>query len=121
MKLLVCGSRTYSDRDFMQKVIVKLDPDVVIHGACRGADLMAKSIARELGIPDDPYPADWDRYDKAAGAIRNQRMLDEGRPDMIIAFFDGERTGGTMNMVKQARRAGVPVQEYGVPVQATLF
>jgi DNA-binding MurR/RpiR family transcriptional regulator len=65
--------------------------------------------------PDHPrfehlsYPADWEAYGKAAGPIRNQRMLDEGKPDLVIAFSDLPTTSGTYDMIKRAKAAGIPV------------
>jgi hypothetical protein len=56
------------------------------------------------------FPADWDKYGKAAGPIRNKQMLDEGKPQAVIAFsYDLARSRGTANMVAQARDAGLPV------------
>lgn len=124
MRLLVCGSRVYSDREFMRQIITEIGPDLVIHGAYRGADMLADSIAKELGIGVEPYKAEWTKYGPAAGPIRNQKMLDEGHPDMVVAFFDGERTDGTTDMVRRAARAGVLVREYGIKqecLQTTLF
>lgn len=56
------------------------------------------------------YPADWKTYGRAAGPIRNRQMLTCGQPDLVLAFHDAlEISKGTANMVKIARKAGVPV------------
>jgi UDP-N-acetylmuramoylalanine-D-glutamate ligase len=52
------------------------------------------------------YPADWKLHGKSAGHIRNQQMLDESKPDIVIAFPGGR---GTANMIKRAKKAGVEV------------
>jgi hypothetical protein len=59
-------------------------------------------------IPCSVYMADWDGLGRKAGPIRNQRMLDEGKPDLVIAFPGGR---GTADMVRRAREAGVEVVE----------
>ena len=114
MVLLVCGSRTYSNRRVMEQVITKIWPEKIIHGGCRGADELAHCIADTLDIYVQVFEADWTQYGKSAGPIRNRRMLKQGRPDLVLAFFDGKRTRGTMNMVKLAKEVHVPVLEYGL-------
>ena len=52
------------------------------------------------------YEAQWDKYGKAAGAIRNQQMLDEGKPELVVAFPGGR---GTEDMVNRAKKAGLGI------------
>jgi hypothetical protein len=80
--------------------------DVLIEGEAPGADTLAREWATEQGIPVERYPADWNRHGKAAGPIRNRRMLVEGKPDLVVAFPGGR---GTANMISQAEAAGVKV------------
>ena len=83
--------------------------DVVIHGAARGVDTQAMIAAQTLpGVKHLPFQADWNAHGRAAGPIRNKRMLMEGKPDLVVAFPGGR---GTENMKKQAKDAGVPVRE----------
>lgn len=71
---------------------------------------MAGEIGRELGIPVEEYPANWDKWGPKAGPIRNSEMLEKGKPDMIWAFHDYLDTSkGTKDMVKKAATAGVSV------------
>jgi hypothetical protein len=58
------------------------------------------------------YPADWAKHGRAASPIRNQQMLDEGRPNLVVAFPGGR---GTADMVRRARSAGVEVIEVDKP------
>jgi hypothetical protein len=85
---------------------------VVITGAAKGADRVADEWCwtRLDDLADHAqFPADWDRHGKRAGYIRNREMLDEGKPDFVIAFrCDGESNGTDM-MVELARKAGLPV------------
>lgn len=78
----------------------------VISGGCTGADQYAAEWAARWAIPTEIYKADWYTFERAAGPIRNQRMLDEGRPDMVLAFPGGK---GTADMMAKAEAAGVPV------------
>jgi YspA, cpYpsA-related SLOG family len=87
MRLLVCGSRTWTDRARLWQVLDQLvsrhgDGQVtVIEGDARGADRLAGQLARQRGWRLERYPADWTRHGKAAGPRRNARMLREGHPD----------------------------------------
>lgn len=112
MRLLICGSRSWTDYPLILSTLRELhDVEVVIEGDAPGADTLAARAAREFRIPVLPFPADWDRHGRAAGPIRNQEMLDEGHPDLVLAFSeDLNSSRGTADMVAQARRAGVPVR-----------
>lgn len=121
-RVLVCGGRDFADRALvfaaLNRVHVALRFEVLIHGDCRdrdgkpcGADALAGEWARSRRVPEVRFPVskqEWRTLGKKAGPMRNARMLREGRPDVVIAF-PGER--GTADMMKQAKRAGVPVHE----------
>lgn len=115
MKILICGSRTYSNKYLIKKTILYYDKDdtVIIVGGARGADSIGEYIARQFEYPVEVYPADWEKYGKAGGMIRNQEMLDIGKPDVVYAFYTdiNNKSRGTMNMVKIARKAGIKVVE----------
>lgn len=116
MRVLICGGRDFVDRLKLEKFLDdrfgcaghpdERRPVSFIAGGARGADTLAYDWACSRGWWTDVYRADWDRYGKAAGAIRNQRMLDEGKPDLVVAFPGGT---GTADMVKRAELAGVKV------------
>lgn len=83
------------------------DPETfIISGAAKGADSVAIDWAIVNWIQFCEYPADWDHHGRAAGFIRNQKMLNEGRPDLVLAFPGGR---GTEDMVRRALKAGVKV------------
>lgn len=70
-----------------------------------------QSCLRQLGLNTRRYPANWQRYGRAAGPVRNQQMLDEGKPDLILAFHqDIVNSKGTADMIRRANRAGVPTR-----------
>lgn len=111
MRVLVCGSRGWHDRDRIARRICELPPSdetMVVHGAARGADRIAEQEAQKAGLFVEPHPADWERYGKRAGIVRNLEMLDSGI-DLVIAFHDGRSTG-TQHTIDEARRRGIPVE-----------
>ena len=116
LKMLVCGGRSYDDDIRVWEVLDEvhqfcIDNDIeltIIHGDAPGADTFAKRWAIAHDVEQIGFPADWDTHKKAAGPIRNKQMLDEGKPNGVIAFPGGP---GTANMIMQATKAGVPVQE----------
>jgi hypothetical protein len=109
-RVLVCGGRDYRDHAHMKFVLDaahKASPfAVLIHGGAGGADARAGCWAFSNSIPTEVYYADWTRDGKAAGPIRNLRMLSEGKPDLVVAFPGGK---GTAHMRKVARARGVRV------------
>ena len=116
MRIMVCGGRAFEGRDEMHASLDAMAREVridaVIHGDAVGADRFAGEWARLREIEEVPFPADWATHGRAAGPIRNKQMLDEGRPDLVVAV-PGER--GIANMVMQATAAGVPVHEVSLP------
>lgn len=110
MKVLVCGGRDYNDFDAVNEALTyhAFEADWIIHGGARGADSLAGEWAALVGIATDVFVADWKTHGRAAGPVRNQRMLEEGKPDLVIAFPGGR---GTADMVRRAKSAGVKVIE----------
>ena len=109
MRILVCGGRDYSDKETMSKVLADYfygPEDVLICGMARGADLISHEYVSKTDAHIEEYPALWDEHGRAAGPIRNQQMLDDGKPDLVIAFPGGR---GTAHMKNIAKKAGVKV------------
>lgn len=92
----------------MGVALAKLDISLLIHGDAPGADTLAGLYAADHGIDCVAFPANWERHGPAAGPMRNQRMLEVAKPELVIAFPGGK---GTADMVRRARKAGVPVNE----------
>lgn len=123
MRVLVCGGRDYSRTDTFNWLernlrdeaafamgVNSFTLEALIHGGARGADEGAAEWGRSEGVNVICFPADWKKHGKAAGPIRNQRMIDEGKPDLVVAFPGGR---GTADMVSRARAAGIQVLEVG--------
>jgi len=117
LRILVCGGRDWDNEDrisrgiqaaLIQWTIPSLDYLVIIHGVARGADTLAGQIAKREGIRTEVYKAEWDKYGKKAGYLRNVKMLEEGKPHVVLAAPGGR---GTAMMVSLAKRAGVPVMD----------
>jgi hypothetical protein len=112
MRVLVCGGRNYADGARVSAVLNKLHQergiDLIIEGGAKGADYLAHVWACMSDVATERFEADWENQGSFAGPARNARMLNEGRPDLVIAFPGGR---GTADMVRKARRAGVEVVE----------
>ena len=107
IKILITGGRTYQDIDSIRTVLTyfKEGADItIIHGAARGADSLAGLVAKELNMEVKAEPADWARYGRGAGVIRNQEMLDMN-PDIVIYFHKAfDESKGTKDMVNRAKK-----------------
>jgi hypothetical protein len=107
-RILVCGSRHWTDKSAIRRALSAFEPgDVVIHGGAPGADTIAGEAALVLGLKVEIYPADWERYGKAAGPIRNQLMIDS-KPHCVVAF-PLPNSRGTLDTIRRAQAAGIPV------------
>lgn len=135
VRLLVCGGRNFG---YVAKDENPLDPEVqkriklqracfykvmdtfykenpnllVIQGGAKGADKLAKQWANIHEVASIEYMPDWSNYGKAAGILRNIDMLEDGEPDVTIAF---PGSTGTKHMVSISRKANVKVIEIDDP------
>ena len=109
---IICGGRAFSDRgmfdDAMSDIMqLRGCPSRIVQGGAGGADRLAWDWATRMSVPCVEVYADWDLHGKAAGPIRNLKMLGYA-PKAVVAFPGGR---GTADMVAQARKAGVDVIE----------
>jgi hypothetical protein len=105
--ILVTGGRDYQNKDKLYQILDKfkeLYNDIyIVEGLCAtGADLFAREYREEKNIPGRSYPANWKKYGKAAGMIRNKDMLFDSKPDFVVAFPTGGP--GTNGMIKLAQK-----------------
>lgn len=122
MKILVTGSRgrvSEWDRTQLEDAIwdaamspprISINKVTLIHGACMNSpDETAARIADNWEMGERSYPADWEKYGRKAGYVRNVQMLNLGRPDLVLAQWDG-KSRGTLHMITEATAWGVPVR-----------
>jgi hypothetical protein len=107
VKVLVCGGRHYHNRDLVFTELDKLHTakwiGLIINGGAGGADKLAREWARSNKIPIKTYIAEWDRYGRKAGPIRNQLMLDDAQPDIALAFPGNNGTADMVRRIKAKR------------------
>ena len=108
MKLIIAGSRTFSD---YQRLCQVLAPDrqhitQVITGGARGADQLGYRWAWKHAIRHQLFRAEWERFGKSAGMRRNHQMAQAG--DVLVAFHVNN-SPGTAHMVQCMRQLGKPV------------
>lgn len=133
-RFLICGGRHYEDWPHVREVLSDLcdkhsalnipnpklgfenwlptDITIITGGCPTGVDALAAAFAMANWTQYKEFPADWKKHGLAGGPIRNQQMLDEGKPDLVVAFPGGK---GTQDMICRARAAGIPVMEVKHP------
>lgn len=114
-KVLVTGDRGWDDIPRVVEELKGYRPGtILIHGKCRGADVICAAVAEALGFEVRGYAADWTKHPRAAGPIRNQQMVDQEHTvdspiDICIAFHNSiQDSRGTADMLDRAVRAGIP-------------
>lgn len=115
VKLIIAGSRYFEDYKKLEYVAGRLLAIqfsgwdvVVVSGGCRGADLLGERFAAACGFPVRRFSADWAAFGRAAGPLRNRRMV--AFADAVLVFpVPGRACRGTHDLVCAARRAGLPV------------
>ena len=105
MKVIIAGSRDFNDYQLLCKTMSELDIkiDAIVCGGARGADSLGRIWANENNIPVVDFPANWNRYGKSAGFIRNKEMGDYA--DYLVAFWD-KKSKGTKDMKYYMQQLG---------------
>lgn len=113
MKTIIAGSRGITDYLTVLKAIEQSEFPVteIVSGSARGVDALGERFATEEKLPLYIFPADWNRYGKRAGYIRNELMAENA--DALIAVWDG-KSRGTKNMIDIAGNKGLKVFVYRV-------
>jgi YspA, cpYpsA-related SLOG family len=116
MKVIVCGGRDYPSPSHVFAGLDDLHAErpisELMQGGATGVDQFARDWAIYNGVKRWVCHADWKTHGKAAGPMRNQRML-EWKPDVVVAFPGGR---GTADMVRRARDTGIEVIELPRPL-----
>ena len=112
-RVIICGGRDFSNYDLLKErcdyyLQNKKECNIIIVcGKARGADTLGEQYANERGYAIEYYPADWDKFGKSAGFIRNKEMVDVA--DEVIAFWDGA-SHGTKHTIDIANEKGINVK-----------
>lgn len=108
MRTIIAGSRNITDIDVIRKAAAECGwmPTVVISGTARGVDTLGEQWAKENNVPVEQYPANWNKYGRAAGYRRNEQMARHAQA--LIAIWDGH-SRGTKHMIDIAKRTGLRV------------
>jgi hypothetical protein len=107
MRVIIAGSESIRDDAAVKEAIRASGFHIseIVSGGAKGVDESGERIAAEEGIPLKRFPADWDRYGKKAGPIRNTQMARYA--DALVAVWDG-KSPGTRHMINAMRKAGKP-------------
>ncbi len=113
MKIAIVGGRNFNDYALLENLLWELlkvrgshiPQDTIISGGARGADALAKQYAEKEYLTYIEFPAEWGKYGKSAGFIRNQTIVDNC--DMVLAFWDG-KSRGTADTIEKAKKAKKP-------------
>ena len=112
-RLIVSGDRDWTDAAWMgllMQAIANSSPEaVIVHGAAKGADMLAAEAAEKVGLIVEPHPAKWAEQGRSAGPRRNIKMLELGAVMVLAHHDDIRRSKGTKHMCEIALNAGVPV------------
>ena len=125
IRVIVAGGRDFNDKYLMEDNLMEwildtylknlhIDEKVVLEfitGKARGADTLGEKFAKEHGYKVKEFPADWNRYGKSAGYIRNKQMAEyaaESNHGVLFAFWDG-KSKGTKSMIDLATKYGLEV------------
>jgi hypothetical protein len=110
-KVIIAGSRDFNDYKFLRKIcdhLLQNKPDIeIVSGAARGADRLGEVYAAEKGYKVTQFPANWNRFGKKAGYLRNVDMSDYANG--LIAFWNGE-SKGTKHMIDIANKKKLQVK-----------
>ncbi len=108
-KIAVGGCRDFDDCEYifgcLDEYLSNFNNDDIafISGHCSGVDAAAEKYAELRGFKTLLFPAEWKKYGKAAGPVRNKQMVEAA--DAVIAFWD-EKSRGTKSLIDLAKKSG---------------
>jgi len=110
MRVLITGDRNWDNRSVIETQLSDLPPgSIIVQGGAKGADTIAM-LNLVPYLTTITYPAEWELHGKAAGPIRNRKMLDT-KPDLVLGFHNDITTSkGTRDCLLEAQRRGIPTR-----------
>lgn len=120
VRIIVAGSRDFHDYGLVSRKLagaVRLENVEIVSGGARGADALGERFARENGIPVRRFEADWGKFGRAAGPIRNSEMAEyASKADRgYLAAFPKGRSPGTRDMIRKAKERNLTVYVVEIP------
>ncbi len=106
-KIAVIGSRKFTDVERLNAVLMAHQPFILVSGGAKGADQLAESFADQHQLEKIIFDAEWSRYGRNAGPIRNKRLIEAC--DEVIAFWDGQ-SAGTKQAIHYAKQLDKQVE-----------
>lgn len=109
MKTIIAGSRSIDDFKLLEQAIEAAPfdvTDVVSGGARRGVDVLGERWAKQRALPLTIVLANWAKYGRAAGLIRNEEMARHYQVEACIVVWDG-KSPGSRHMIRTARKFGL--------------
>ena len=120
LRMIIAGSRTFNDYKLLKQSIFNIFKDKhikrndvrIISGTANGADKLGERYAQEFGLKLTRMSAQWDKYGKRAGYVRNAEMakyaVEDDNIGVLVAFWD-DVSKGTKHMIDLANRYGLEV------------
>ncbi len=113
MRLAIVGNRDYHNYEMIKEKVDYIRGQMVIteivSGGAPGVDALAKRYATENKLQYTEFPADWEKYGKAAGPLRNTQIVEYS--DFVIAFPQG-KSPGTRDTIAKAEKEGKLIMVY---------
>lgn len=121
MKIIIAGGREFQNYGALCCVMDGILADIaapvtIVSGAARGADALGEQYAAERGLEVMRFPADWKKFGRRAGPIRNEQMAEAA--SMLVAFWDGQ-SRGTKNMIANMGQRAKPYRVFDYAGQLT--
>ena len=111
MRVIIAGGRDFKNYELLkekcQKILANQKEVIIISGGANGADKLGERFAKEFNLKLVQFLADWDKFGKSAGFIRNKEMADNA--DALVAFWDGV-SKGTRHMIDLTKEKGLKVR-----------
>ena len=123
-RIIIAGTRTFSDYNLLRNAMIKefgqlsvseIAQMKIISGCCQGADQLGEEFAKKNTLVCIKFPADWKKYGKKAGPIRNEERAKYAAEEhgILMAFWDG-KSRGTQNMIQTAEKHGLAVHIFQI-------
>ena len=114
-RVIVAGGRNFDNYQLLQSCLDYIFKDIspkvdieIVSGHAEGADKLGEKYAKDHNLSLKVFPAEWEKYGKKAGSIRNSQMIDYAKEQipMVVAFWNG-KSRGTMDTLSKAQLNGI--------------